>query len=68
MDCCKGAISVKSQEINVRGKSYKELLSEFLLTLNIMSVLRFSHCSHAMEHEHRIPTESICSKRNWMTS
>ena len=65
-DCSNGAISVQSQEINVKGTSYKELLSEFFLTLNITGVLRFFYCSHAMEHEHRIPIESICSKRDRM--
>ena len=65
MDCSNGAISVQSQEINVRGTSYKESLSEFFHTLiNIAGVLRFFHCSHAMEHEHGIPIESICSKRD----
>ena len=44
MDCSNGAISFQSQEIDVKGKSSKESLSEFFLTIN----LRFFHCSHAM--------------------
>ena len=61
------AVSVQSQEVSSEERPLKNC-SEFFLTLKITGVLRFFHCSHLMEPEHRIPIGSIHTKQDQMTS